>query len=66
MGAGEIEVEDASLAHIATAWQSGYVRLGAVGHGASLARWNEALRIEASLRPTPAAFRVEAAARMVH
>jgi enolase len=66
MGAGEIEVEDASLAHIATAWQSGYVRLGAVGHGASLARWNEALRIEASLRPAPAAFRVEAAARMVH
>ena len=66
MGAGEIEVEDASLVHIATAWQSGYVKLGAVGHGASLARWNEALRIEASLRPAAPAFRVEAAARMVH
>ncbi|HSD53411.1 MAG TPA: enolase C-terminal domain-like protein [Burkholderiales bacterium] len=66
MGAGEIEVEDASLVHIATAWQSGYVKLGTVGHGASLARWNEALRIEASLRPAAPAFRVEAAARMVH
>jgi enolase len=66
MGAGEIEVDDASLVHIATAWQSGYMRLGAVGHGASLARWNEALRIEASLRPAAPAYRVEAAARMVH
>ena len=40
--------------------------VGAVGHGASLARWNEALRIEASLRPAAPAFRLEAAARMVH
>jgi enolase len=66
MGTGEIEIEDVSLVHVATAWQSGYVKLGAVGHGASLARWNEALRIEASLRPATPAFRVEAAARMVH
>jgi enolase len=66
MGAGEIEIEDVSLVHVATAWQSGYVKLGAVGHGASLARWNEALRIEASLRPAAPAIRVEAAARMVH
>ena len=66
MGAGEIEVEDVSLVHLATAWQSGYAKLGAVGHGASLARWNEALRIEASLRPAAPAFRLEAAARMVH
>jgi enolase len=66
MGAGEIEVEDVSVVHLATAWQSGYARLGAVGHGASLARWNEALRIEASLRPAAPAYRLEAAARMVH
>jgi enolase len=66
MGAGEIEVEDVSLVHLATAWQSGYTKLGAVGHGASLARWNEALRIESSLRPAAPAFRLEAAARMVH
>jgi enolase len=66
MGTGEIEVEDVSLVHLATAWQSGYAKLGAVGHGASLARWNEALRIEASLRPAAPAFRLEAAARMVH
>jgi enolase len=66
MGAGEIEVEDVSVVHLATAWQSGYTRLGAVGRGASLARWNEALRIEASLRPATPAYRLEAAARMVH
>lgn len=66
MGAGEIEVEDVSLVHIATAWQSGYVKLGAVGHGASLARWNEALRIEASLRPAASSLHIESAARMVH
>lgn len=66
MGTGEIEVEDVSLVHLATAWQSGYAKLGAVGHGASLARWNEALRIEASLRPAAPAYRLEAAARMVH
>jgi enolase len=66
LGAGEIEVEDVSLVHLATAWQSGYARLGAVGHGASLACWNEALRIEASLRPAAPAYRIEAAARMVH
>jgi enolase len=66
MGTGEIEVEDVSLVHLATAWQSGYAKLGAVGHGASLARWNEALRIEASLRPAAPTYRLEAAARMVH
>lgn len=66
MGGGEIAVDDASVVHLATAWQAGYVRLGAVGDGTSLARWNEALRIEASLRHAPGAFRVQAAARMVH
>ncbi len=66
MGAGEIEVEDVSPVHLAAAWQSGYAKLGAVGHGAGLASWNEALRIEASLRPAAPAYRPEAAARMVH
>ena len=66
MGAGQIEVEDVSVVHLATAWQAGYVKLGALGHGASLARWNEALRIEAGLRRATTGFRVEAAARMVH
>jgi enolase len=66
MGAGGTEVDDASLVHLATAWQSGYAKLGAVGHGASLARWNEALRIAASLRPAAQTYRIEAAARMVH
>jgi enolase len=66
MGAGEVEVEDVSVVHLATAWQAGYMKLGALTHGASLARWNEALRIEAGLRRAPSGFRVEAAARMVH
>jgi enolase len=66
MGAGQIDVEDVSVVHLATAWQAGYMKLGALSHGASLARWNEALRIEASLRHAPDGFRVEAAARMVH
>jgi enolase len=66
MGAGGTEVDDASLVHLATAWQSGYAKLGAVGHGASPARWNEALRIEASLRPAAPVHRIAAAARMVH
>ena len=66
MGAGEVEVEDVSVVHLATAWQAGYMKLGALTHGASLARWNEALRIEAGLRQAPSGFRVEAAARMVH
>jgi enolase len=66
MGGGRIEVDDVSVVHLATAWQAGYVKLGAVGQGTSLARWNEALRIEASLREHTGGFRVEAAARMVH
>ncbi len=66
MGSGEIAVDDTAVVHLATAWQAGYVKLGAVGDGTSLARWNEALRVEASLRQAPGAFRVQAAARMVH
>jgi enolase len=57
--------EDTSLAHIATAWQASYIKLGGVGRG-SLARWNELLRIEASLQPAPSLHRLEAAARLVH
>jgi enolase len=57
--------EDASLAHIATAWQASYIKLGALGRG-SLARGNELLRIEAALQPAPAPLHIEAAARLVH
>lgn len=66
MGGGAIEVDDASVVHLATAWQSGYMKLGAPGQGAGLTRWNEALRIEASLRTAVMPYRVESAARMVH
>jgi len=62
---GDAGLEDTALAHIATAWQSGYIKLGGVGRG-SLARWNELLRIEAQLRPGPAVMNIERAARLVH
>jgi enolase len=63
--ASEAGGEDTSLAHIATAWQASYIKLGGVGRG-SLARWNELLRIEASLQPAPSLHRLEVAARLVH
>jgi len=63
--AADVAVEDPSLAHIATAWQSGYVKLGGVGRG-SLARWNELIRIEAELHRGPAMLHIERAARLVH
>jgi len=62
---GDAGIEDTTLAHVATAWQSGYIKLGGVGRG-SLARWNELLRIEAQLRPGPAVMHIERAARLVH
>jgi enolase len=62
---GDAEVDDTSLVHVATAWQSSYVKLGGVGRG-SVARWNELIRIEAELRPSPALLHIESAARLVH
>jgi enolase len=62
---GDAGIEDTTLAHIATAWQCGYIKLGGVGRG-SLARWNELIRIEAQLRPGPAVTHIERAARLVH
>ena len=62
---GDAGIEDTTLVHLATAWQSGYIKLGGVGRG-SLARWNELIRIEAQLRPGPAVMHIERAARLVH
>ncbi len=62
---GDPAIEDTSLVHVATAWQSSYLKLGGVGRG-SLARWNELIRIEAELRPSPALLHIESAARLVH
>jgi len=62
---GDAGIEDTTLAHVATAWQCGYIKLGGVGRG-SLARWNELIRIEAQLRPGPAVMHIERAARLVH
>ena len=62
---GDAAVEDTSLVHVATAWQSSYIKLGGVGRG-SLARWNELIRIEAELRPSPSLLHIETAARLVH
>jgi enolase len=62
---GDAAVEDTSLVHVATAWQASYIKLGGVGRG-SLARWNELIRIEAELRPSPSLLHIESAARLVH
>jgi hypothetical protein len=48
---GDAGIEDTTLVHLATAWQSGYIKLGGVGRG-SLARWTELIRIEAQLAPS--------------
>jgi enolase len=63
--AGDGAIEDASLAHLATAWQSSYIKLAGVGRG-SLAGWNELIRIEAELRPSASLLHIESAARLVH
>jgi enolase len=62
---GDAAVEDTSLVHVAAAWQASYIKLGGVGRG-SLARWNELIRIEAELRPSPSLLHIESAARLVH
>jgi enolase len=57
--------EDGTVAHIATAWQASYVKLGGINQG-GMAGGNELLRIEGALQPVQSALRIEAAARLVH
>jgi enolase len=43
------ETEDVSIVHLATGWNAGQLKVGSFARGERMAKWNEALRIEASL-----------------
>jgi enolase 1/2/3 len=58
--------DDAAAVHIAVGWNASLIKLGSIADPASVARWNELLRVEAGLRPPLAFARAQAAARMVH
>jgi enolase len=58
--------DDAAAVHIAVGWNASLIKLGSIADPASVARWNELLRVEAGLRLPLAFARAQAAARMVH
>jgi enolase len=58
--------DDAAAVHIAVGWNASLIKLGSIADPASVARWNELLRVEAGLRQPLAFARAQAAARMVH
>jgi enolase 1/2/3 len=41
------ETEDVSIVHLATGWDAGQLKVGSFARGERMAKWNEALRIEA-------------------
>ncbi len=43
------ETEDVSIAHLATGWDAGQLKVGSFARGERMAKWNEALRIEEML-----------------
>jgi len=43
------ETEDVSIVHLATGWDAGQLKVGSFARGERMAKWNEALRIEALL-----------------
>ncbi|HEY5292653.1 MAG TPA: phosphopyruvate hydratase [Burkholderiales bacterium] len=43
------ETEDVSIVHLATGWDAGQLKVGSFARGERMAKWNEALRIEAML-----------------
>ena len=43
------ETEDVSIVHLATGWDAGQIKVGSFARGERMAKWNEALRIEALL-----------------
>jgi len=58
--------DDAAAIHLAVGWNASLVKLGSIADPASVARWNELLRVEAGLRPTLAFAQPEAVAHRVH
>jgi enolase len=43
------ETEDVTIAHLAVGWDAGQLKVGAFARSERMAKWNEALRIEAAL-----------------
>ncbi|MCU0867984.1 MAG: phosphopyruvate hydratase [Burkholderiales bacterium] len=43
------ETEDTTIVHLATGWDAGQLKVGAFARSERMAKWNEALRVEASL-----------------
>lgn len=46
------ETEDVTVAHLATGWNAGQVKVGSIARGERTAKWNELLRIEEALTGT--------------
>lgn len=66
VAADAIGAEDAAAVHLAVGWGAGMLKLGSVADGASTARWNELLRIDAALARAASHSRPQAAAHRVH
>jgi enolase len=43
------ETEDISIAHLATGWDAGQIKVGSFARSERMAKWNELLRIEEEL-----------------
>ncbi len=43
------ETEDVTIVHLATGWNAGQLKVGSFARSERMAKWNEALRIEAAL-----------------
>lgn len=61
------ETEDVSIAHLATGWDAGQIKVGSFARSERMAKWNELLRIEEAMGPDaafagPSAFAASVAA----
>jgi enolase len=45
------ETEDVMIAHLATGWNAGQLKVGSFSRSERMAKWNEMLRIEAQAGP---------------
>lgn len=47
------ETEDVAIVHLATGWDTGQLKVGSFARSERMAKWNEALRVEAEMVPPP-------------
>jgi enolase len=45
------ETEDVAIAHLATGWDAGQIKVGSFARSERMAKWNELLRIEEAMGP---------------